>query len=64
MPMFGFVCKNSHFLRKIVEIISLIVPRFACKAKWDSKSGTETTPRLILMPQIQWQSQNLETSFS
>ena len=52
--MFGVVCKKKlRFLRKFVENISLIVPRFACRANWDSKSKSETTPGLISIPQIQ-----------
>ena len=61
--MFGVVCKKLHFSRKPVENASLIMPHFACKTNRDSKSRTETTPKLVLMPQMQWLSQNLEMSF-
>ena len=50
MPMFGFVCKKVIFSRKTVENVNLIVPHFTCKANRDSKSGTETTSRLVSTP--------------
>ena len=44
LPMFGVLYKKLHFLRQTVEFASLSLHRFACKANWDSKSGSETTP--------------------
>ena len=63
MPIFGFICKKSHFSRKIVKITSLSSHCFAYRNNWDSKSKSETTFGLVSMSRIQWQSQNLETNF-
>ena len=41
--------KSHVFLRKTIKNTNLIVPRFAYKANRNSKSGTETTPRLVSM---------------
>ena len=47
MSIFEIVCQKSCFKKKIIEIVNLILTRFACKANRDSKSGTETTPNLF-----------------
>ena len=57
MSMFEFVCKKSHFLRQSVKLIVKSLPRFTCRTNWDSESGSEITPELVLTPQIQWMSQ-------
>ena len=63
MPMFEVIYKNSRFLKKTMENISLIVHHFPYRANRDSKSKFETTLGLVSTPQIQWRYQNLETSF-
>ena len=54
MSMFEVVCKNLHFSRQTVEIVSLSLHHFACRTNRDLKSGIETTPALVSLPQIQW----------
>ena len=63
LPMFGFICKTLYFSRQNMEIINLSLHRFVCRTNQYSKSKFETIPGLISTPQIQWLSQNLETSF-
>ena len=45
--MLRVIFKKSHFLRKTMENVSLIVPHFTCKANQDLKLGTETTLELV-----------------
>ena len=47
LPMFGAVYKKLHFSRQKVENVSLTLPRFSCRANWDSKLRSETT--LVLL---------------
>ena len=51
---------ESHFSRQKCRIK---LYHFTYRTNQYSKSKSETTPRLILTPQIQWWSQNLEMSF-
>ena len=52
LPFFGVVCKKLHCWRQTVEIVSLSLHRFMCRANRDLKSRSKTTPRLILMTRI------------
>ena len=54
--------KSHIFWEKTMENVSLTMPHFASRLNRDSKSRTETTPRLVSAPWIQWQFQIWEMS--
>ena len=45
LPMFGFICKKIHSLRKVVEIVSLSLHHFTWKTNWYSKIDIRDYPQ-------------------
>ena len=62
MSMFDVICSKLHFFKKNCGNTSLKMYCFVCKVNRDLKSENETTYKVVLTPQMQWQPQNFETS--
>ena len=55
--------KKSHFFEINCKKNQSKLHHFACRANRYSESESESTLRFVLMPWIQWRSQNWKTSF-